>query len=105
MPPENLALQGKERLWMPDNVGLFATIILLLPMIYFLLAAPAGFSYLDACPRVPLQLALSPMRRDGLNTRSTCRLSALSMPMRAIIMVGPLSSTTRSRASTVACQS
>src|SRR5882672_10217186 len=41
MPPENLALQGKERLWMPDNVALFATIILLLPMIYFLLAAPA----------------------------------------------------------------
>src|SRR5258707_10942271 len=41
MPTENLALQGKERLWMPDNVGLFATIILLLPMIYFLLAAPA----------------------------------------------------------------
>ena len=26
---------------MPDNVALFATIILLLPMIYFLLAAPA----------------------------------------------------------------
>ena len=25
----------------PDNVALFATIILLLPMIYFLLAAPA----------------------------------------------------------------
>src|SRR6267143_397720 len=41
MPPENLALQGKERLWMPDNVGLFATIIVLLPMGYFLLAAPA----------------------------------------------------------------
>jgi hypothetical protein len=26
---------------MPDNVALFATIILLLPMFYFLLAAPA----------------------------------------------------------------
>jgi hypothetical protein len=43
---ENLARQGKEQgkkgcPEMPDNVALFATIILLLPMIYFLLAAPA----------------------------------------------------------------
>lgn len=37
--------------------------------------------------------------RDGSNTRSTCRLSARRTPMRAI-MVGPISSTTRSRAST-----
>ncbi len=42
--------------------------------------------------------------RDELNTRSTFRLSALSTPMRAI-MVGPLSSTTRSRASTAAYHS
>jgi hypothetical protein len=38
------ALPGRERKVvrkMPDNVALFATIILLLPMIYFLLAAPA----------------------------------------------------------------
>jgi hypothetical protein len=38
------ALPGRERKGvrkMPDNVALFATIILLLPMIYFLLAAPA----------------------------------------------------------------
>ena len=37
-------LPGRERkgVWMmPDNVALFATIILLLPMFYFLLAAPA----------------------------------------------------------------
>src|SRR5258707_7968513 len=42
--------------------------------------------------------------RDGLNSRWTCRFSALRMPMRAI-MVGPLSSTTRSRASTADCHS
>src|SRR5882724_7994772 len=42
--------------------------------------------------------------RDGLNTRSTFRFSARIIPMRAI-MVGPLSSTTRSRASTAACHS
>src|SRR3954451_3014522 len=38
------SLPGRERKVvrkMPDNVALFATIILLLPMIYFLLAAPA----------------------------------------------------------------
>jgi len=38
------ALPGRERKGvrkMPDNVALFATIIVLLPMIYFLLAAPA----------------------------------------------------------------
>jgi hypothetical protein len=38
------ASPGRERKgarMMPDNVALFATIILLLPMIYFLLAAPA----------------------------------------------------------------
>jgi hypothetical protein len=38
------ALPGRERKGvrkMPDNVALFATIILLLPMIYLLLAAPA----------------------------------------------------------------
>src|SRR5712671_7854604 len=32
---------------MPDNVALFATIILLLPMIYFLLAAPAFLLVMD----------------------------------------------------------
>src|SRR5205823_12219622 len=42
MPPEKPCPAGKEKvLAMPDNVALFATIILLLPMIYFLLAAPA----------------------------------------------------------------
>src|SRR5882757_8862789 len=42
--------------------------------------------------------------RSELNTRSTCRFNALMTPMRAII-VGPLSSTTKSRASTAACHS
>jgi hypothetical protein len=38
--PENLC--RREGVWMmPDNVALFATIVVLLPMIYFLLAAPA----------------------------------------------------------------
>src|ERR1700682_1931875 len=43
MAPENpcRAGEGKGVRIMPDNVALFATIILLLPMIYFLLAAPA----------------------------------------------------------------
>src|SRR6478752_9591086 len=43
MLPENRCPVGKRKgvRMMPDNVALFATIILLLPMIYFLLAAPA----------------------------------------------------------------
>src|SRR3979411_782362 len=43
MPPENRCpgVERKGVRMMPDNVALFATIILLLPMIYFLLAAPA----------------------------------------------------------------
>src|SRR5712675_438070 len=43
MPPENPCPAGERKgvRMMPDNVALFATIILLLPMIYFLLAAPA----------------------------------------------------------------
>ena len=36
-----LAGERKGVRMMPDNVALFATVILLLPMIYFLLAAPA----------------------------------------------------------------
>src|SRR3979490_3044854 len=43
MPPESPCPAGERKgvRMMPDNVALFATIILLLPMIYFLLAAPA----------------------------------------------------------------
>src|SRR6266478_7173671 len=43
MPPENPCPVGERKgvRMMPDNLALFATIILLLPMIYFLLAAPA----------------------------------------------------------------
>jgi hypothetical protein len=43
MPPENPcpAGEGKDVRMMPDNVAPFATVILLLPMIYLLLAAPA----------------------------------------------------------------
>jgi hypothetical protein len=44
MPPENPDQLGKKKKgvrMMPDNFALFATIILLLPMFYFLLAAPA----------------------------------------------------------------
>jgi hypothetical protein len=42
MPPEYpcRAEARKGVRMMPDNVALFATIIVLLPMIYFLLAAP-----------------------------------------------------------------
>src|SRR5712671_2234420 len=44
---------------MPDNVALFATIILLLPMIYFLLAAPAFlFVRLDILPVAQLLRAM-----------------------------------------------
>src|SRR5713226_153054 len=43
MPPENPCPAGEKKgvRMVPDNAALFATIILLLPMIYFLLAAPA----------------------------------------------------------------
>src|SRR3954470_19044067 len=42
MPPHTPARRGKKgSSIMPDNVALFATVILLLPMGYFLLAAPA----------------------------------------------------------------
>jgi hypothetical protein len=43
MPPENPCPAGKRKgvRMMPDNFALFATIILVLPMFYFLLAAPA----------------------------------------------------------------
>src|SRR3954451_22376834 len=48
------SLPGRERKVvrkMPDNVALFAVIILLLPMIYFLLAAPASLLVkLDIAP-------------------------------------------------------
>jgi hypothetical protein len=42
MLPENPCPAGKRKgVRMPDNFALFATIILLLPMFYFLLAAPS----------------------------------------------------------------
>src|SRR3954469_15897094 len=45
MLPENPCAAGERKTkgirMMPDNFALFATIILLLPMFYFLLAAPA----------------------------------------------------------------
>src|SRR6266700_7111005 len=43
MPPENPCPAGQRKgvRMTPDNAALFATIIVLLPMIYFLLAAPA----------------------------------------------------------------
>src|SRR6202162_4351234 len=43
MPPENPCPAGERKgvRMMPDNVAPFATVILLLPMIYLLLAAPA----------------------------------------------------------------
>ena len=41
---------------MPDNVALFATIIVLLPMIYFLLAAPAFLLVRLDIPQVALLL-------------------------------------------------
>jgi hypothetical protein len=42
MLPENPCPAGKRKgLQMPDNFALFATIILLLPMFYFLLATPS----------------------------------------------------------------
>src|SRR3981081_2270074 len=52
MPPENPCPAGERKgvRMMPDNVALFATIIRLLPMIYFLLAAPA---FLLVRPDIP----------------------------------------------------
>src|SRR5258708_6618451 len=45
MPPENPCRAGERKRKgvriMPDNIALFATIILVLPMFYFLLAAPS----------------------------------------------------------------
>jgi hypothetical protein len=63
-----------------------------------------GFSLPAHSSRFSLRRPQCVSLRDGLNSRWTCRFSALRMPMRAI-MVGPLSSTTRSRASTADCHS
>src|SRR5260370_38237060 len=58
MPPENPRPAGERKgvRMMPDNVALFATIILLLPMIYFLLAAPAFLLVRLDIPAVALLL-------------------------------------------------
>jgi hypothetical protein len=55
---------------------------------------------------VSFQLPLSPIAvlRSGLNSRTTWRLSAFIMPMRAI-MVGPFFSAIRIRHSIAACHS
>jgi hypothetical protein len=60
MQPETLAGQRKERehRMMPDNVALFATVILLLPMGYFLLAAPAFLLVRLDIPSVALLLRI-----------------------------------------------
>src|SRR6266699_3464414 len=58
MPPEHPCPAGERKgaRMMPDNVALFATIILLLPMIYFLLAAPAFLLVRLDIPAVALLL-------------------------------------------------
>src|SRR5260370_38792548 len=58
MPPETPRPAGERKgvRMMPDNVALFATIILLLPMIYFLLAAPAFLLVRLDIPAVALLL-------------------------------------------------
>src|SRR6266568_6183767 len=58
MPPEHACPAGERKgaRMMPDNVALFATIILLLPMIYFLLAAPAFLLVTLDIPPVALLL-------------------------------------------------
>jgi hypothetical protein len=58
MAPENpcAAEERKDVRMTPDNVALFATIILLLPMIYFLLAAPAFLLVKLDIPQVALLL-------------------------------------------------
>src|ERR1043166_558759 len=58
MPPEKPCPAGerKDVRMTPDNVALFATIILLLPMIYFLLAAPAFLLVKLDIPQVALLL-------------------------------------------------
>src|SRR5260370_13385182 len=58
MLPENPCPAGERKgvRRMPDNVALFATIILLLPMIYFLLAAPAFLLVKLDIPAVALLL-------------------------------------------------
>src|SRR5882724_5664279 len=61
MPPENPCPAGERKgvRMMPDNVALFATIILLLPMFYFLLAAPAFLLVrLDIAPIAQLLRAM-----------------------------------------------
>src|SRR6202162_2203707 len=58
MPPEDPCRAGARKgvRMMPDNVALFATIIVLLPMIYFLLAAPAFLLVRLDIPQVALLL-------------------------------------------------
>jgi hypothetical protein len=58
MLPESRCRAGERKgvRMMPDNVALFATIILLLPMIYFLLAAPAFLLVRLDIPAVALLL-------------------------------------------------
>src|SRR5205085_9840859 len=58
MPPEKPcpSRERKSVRMMPDNVALFATIILLLPMIYFLLASPAFLLVRLDIPAVALLL-------------------------------------------------
>ena len=56
---------------MPDNVALFAAIILLLPMIYFLLAAPAFLLVRLDIP--PVALLLRAMFSGYFLTLASCR--------------------------------
>src|ERR1700694_1980041 len=58
MPPENPCPTGQRKgvRMMPDNVALFAAIIVLLPMIYFLLAAPAFLLVRLDIPQVAMLL-------------------------------------------------
>jgi len=73
---------------MPDNVALFATIILLLPMIYFLLAAPAFLLVRLDIPAVALLLrAMSMAFPDGGHCRCN-RTITVAVAGRLVLAIG-----------------
>src|SRR5712664_3769484 len=83
-----------------DRIGKNLEIIGVASMVFGIDVNPNGRHWSLLSFRFPQCVSL----RDELNSRTRCRFNARSMPMRAI-MVGPLSSTTRSRSSTAACHS
>lgn len=73
----------------PDNVALFATIILLLPMIYFLLAAPAFLLVRLDIPQVALLLrAMFSGYFLTLAVAGAVGMTAVAMTGRLVLAVG-----------------